>query len=414
MAFTSRRPAPAAKEMKLTPVITLEGHKNDYVRSISYFSGGKQIISASYDDEAVRQWDLHAGKEIEKARKVCKYGANAVAVSGDSRWVVTAGGEYYDIPGELKAWEVDTGIVKAFHGDSEHITCMDISADSMLLASGSNSEDQIDHPRIWSLDTGKLVAGPFNIAKSAGTVRFSPDSKKLAVISFGRRYLDVWDIQTQKLDRRMKGSEKLAPATYAPVFWTNKGTRILAVFNFSDDPSSNTFYEFDASTLETVGAPFEGHTDTINGLAPSSDGTLIASASHDGIKLWAFESRQLLASFHDINANIVVFSPDMQQLAYTSYSSDHNNIYICDTPPNILASIGLAIKGHPKKTGATLEDLLDRNAAAGASKQQDDDLVPDEYFDDDPPSQNPNSRQSTAAAPTNAGDHGSGRFCFCF
>jgi hypothetical protein len=57
---------------------------------------------------------------------------------------------------------------------------------------------------------------------------------------------------------------------------------------------------------------------------------------------------------------------------------------------------------------------LQRNATAGAPKQQDEDLLPDEYFDDEPPSQNPNSQQSTAAAPTNSGDHGSDRFCFCF
>jgi WD40 repeat protein len=137
--------------------------------------------------------------------------------------------------------------------------------------------------------------------------------------------------------------------TYAPVFWTNKGTKILTVFNFSDDSSTSTFYEFDTSTLETVGAPFEGHTHVIYGLALSSDGTLIASASGDDtIKLWAFESRQLLASFHVSNPNIVVFSPDVQQLAYTTYGEDNNNIYICNVPPNILASIGLATKGHPK------------------------------------------------------------------
>ncbi|OAX33620.1 WD40 repeat-like protein [Rhizopogon vinicolor AM-OR11-026] len=352
MTSTSTRTAPAAKETILTPVITLKGHE-DFVRSISYLPDGKQMISGS-DDKAARRWDLEAGKEIEKARKVCEYGVNAAAVSGDSRWLVTAGGEFHHGPGELKAWEVDTGIVKAFHGHSKYITCMDISADSMLLASGSK-----DQTRIWSLNTGKLVAGPFNIPTSAGTVRFSPDSKKLALIALRRRCLDVLDIQTQKLDRRVKENGP-GVATYAPVLWTNKGTRILAVFNFSDDSSSSTFYEFDASTLETVGAPFKGHGQQIDGLALSSHGALIASASFDNtIKLWAFESRQLLASFHICNPNIVVFSPDTQQLTYTTYNHDDNNIYTCNVPPSILANIELATKGHPKKTGATLQDLLD-------------------------------------------------------
>ncbi|KAG2747876.1 hypothetical protein P692DRAFT_20657367, partial [Suillus brevipes Sb2] len=75
-------------------------------------------------------------------------------------------------------------------------------------------------------------------------------------------------------------------------------------------------YEFDGSTLETVGTPFEGHTNLISGLALSFDDALLASASYDNtIKLWAFESRQLLASFHVQHVFRLVFSPNSHQLA---------------------------------------------------------------------------------------------------
>ncbi|OJA14480.1 hypothetical protein AZE42_06070, partial [Rhizopogon vesiculosus] len=115
MASTSTQSAPAATEMVLTPTITLKGHE-DYVSSISYFPDGKQMISACVD-KAVRQWDLQAGKKIEKAQRVCEYQVKAVAVSGDSQWVVTAGGD--NDHGELKAWQVETGIMKTFHGHSQ-------------------------------------------------------------------------------------------------------------------------------------------------------------------------------------------------------------------------------------------------------------------------------------------------------
>ncbi|KAG2744607.1 hypothetical protein P692DRAFT_20743442, partial [Suillus brevipes Sb2] len=116
-----------------------------------------------------------------------------------------------------------------------------------------------------------------------------------------------------------------------------------------------TIYEFDASTLETVGTPFEGHTGTrhVKGLALSFDGALLASSSRDGtIKLWAFESRQLLASFHVQNSRALILSPDSRKLAYatstavfslvspgpgyTTTYEDHR-ICICDIPPDILA-----------------------------------------------------------------------------
>ncbi|KIK34814.1 hypothetical protein CY34DRAFT_47852, partial [Suillus luteus UH-Slu-Lm8-n1] len=77
-----------------------------------------------------------------------------------------------------------------------------------------------------------------------------------------------------------------------------------------------TIYEFDASTLETVGTPFKGHTGRVTGLALSFDGALLASSSRDDtIKLWAVESRQLLASFHVQNPWLLILSPDSRKLA---------------------------------------------------------------------------------------------------
>jgi WD40 repeat protein len=103
-------------------------------------------------------------------------------------------------------------------------------------------------------------------------------------------------------------------------------------------------YEFDASTLEPVGAPFERHIKYITGLALSSDGALLASASGDNtIKFWAFESRQLLASFDVINPYTLILSPVLTQLAYaTETRTGVHEIIICDIPPDILSNIGTA------------------------------------------------------------------------
>jgi len=336
MASTSKQPAPARTYSNLPPVMTLRGHKDD-VRLMAYFPDGKQMISGSHDKTA-RRWDLQARKEIEDMRNVFEQEINSVAVSRDGRWVITGSGD--EDHGELKACDVETGIVKIFEGHLEGIAlaCMDVSEDGTLLASGSGDSTS----RIWSLDSGELVAGPFESAEWLGAVRLSQDSKKLAVKSMYGKCLEVWDIQTQKLDGREWKRHSSTIMTSAPVFWTNKGT-ILASFTFTNSRPPKTIYEFDASTLETVGSAFEGHTEVINGLAFSSNGAqaLLASASSDNtIKLWAFESRQLLASFRVANPDILVFSPDTRQVAYTKKNSDHK-IYICNTPPNILFSIGL-------------------------------------------------------------------------
>jgi WD40 repeat protein len=340
MASTPSTRHAAAPKMILPTVMTLEGHDSNItssINSIYYSPDGKQMVSGGWD-QTTRRWDLQAGKEIGDVRDVCEWIVHAVAISRDSRWVVTAGGD--DKRGELKACEVETGRVKIFQGHSRTINCIDISQDSMLLASGSDDRTA----RIWSLDTGKLVAGPFECAASVGAIRFSRDSKKLAINSYGSSSLELWDVQTQKLDRRVGKLSRPGPAyvAEAPVFWTNKET-ILAAFTFDNNRpvAATTIYEFDALTLETVRAPFEDHTDVIFGLALSFDGALLASTSFDNtIKLWAFESRQLLASFQVLNPHILALSPDSNQLAYTIRHS--GDIIICNIPPGILSSIGLA------------------------------------------------------------------------
>jgi WD40 repeat protein len=338
MGSASKQPSVSVTKTTLKLVKTLEGHKN-VVQSMYYFPDGKRMISGSYD-KTTRQWDMQTGDEIEKARDVCEWDVYAVAVSRDGRWVVTAGGDHEHA--ELKACGVETGIVKTFKGHSERINCIDICADSTVFASGS-----IDHTtRIWSLDTGKLVAGPFESPDMVGAVRFSRDSRQLAVNSDVNKCLEVWNLQTQKLHKRVGGCSSDGKLSCPSVFWTNKET-ILAVFSFITEEDATIIYEFDASTLEIVGRPFEGHTKAIIGLALSFDGALIASASYDDtIRLWAFESRRVLASF-DVQVAYfppLILSPGSGQLTYARGS----NIYICNIPPNILTSLGSATTGQPK------------------------------------------------------------------
>lgn len=78
------------------------------------------------------------------------------------------------------------------------------------------------------------------------------------------------------------------------VFWTTKDKTIVGAGAFSYYGFLKTIYEFDASTLNMVGPPFEGHTKAISSLAllldralspvflmtiPSSSGLLTPASS---------------------------------------------------------------------------------------------------------------------------------------
>jgi WD40 repeat protein len=176
-------------------------------------------------------------------------------------------------------------------------------------------------------------------------LRFSQDSKKLAVKS--RRGLEVWQVATQSLNVRVE--EKGGIGTISlPVFWTTKDT-IVTAFGLRYHDFPRTIYEFDASTLEIVRAPFGGHLNPIISLALSIDCALLVGAdSANTIKLWAFESRQLLASFHVLyTVYHLILSPDSRQLVYTTLDLyNNNNIYLCNTPHEILASIQPVLHGR--------------------------------------------------------------------
>jgi WD40 repeat protein len=308
------------------------------------------MISASRD-KTIRRWDLREGKEIKEAREVYENDIRAVGVSRDGRWVVTAVG------GVLKVHEVETGITRIFHEDLRvWIKCIDISADSTLVAGGSIDGRAL----VWSLDTGKVVAGPLKCSDGyVCALRLLDDSKSLAVMSNWGKRLQVWDVQAQKLDvsREESAANNGLPL---PVCWTTKKKSIITVFSFTSDDTATTNYELDALTLKAFGDSFKGHTKIITGLALSAGYVLLASASDDDtIKHWSFESRQLFASFDVHVPYSIVLSPDSCQLAYTTQKE--TKIYVCNIPANILASIDLAkeVRIHPFIIRRVLRYLAD-------------------------------------------------------
>jgi WD40 repeat protein len=160
MAFILTNAAATKSMVTGIPWITFWGHG---IQCLSYFPDSQWIISRSLD-KTTWQWDMKTIKEIEEAQRVCEGNVYAVAVSSYGRWIVTGGGGWDS--GKLRACEVETGILRTFKGHSNEISSIDISADNTRLASGSFDKTA----RIWNMDTGELVAGPFKGKDEVGAV----------------------------------------------------------------------------------------------------------------------------------------------------------------------------------------------------------------------------------------------------
>jgi len=170
--------------------------------------------------------------------------------------------------------------MKKFQGHSETITCVDIPrrlhSTSERVMGFYSTHMELEY---WQA-RGKLMAGPIKsvLTTILGAVRFSQNSK-LAVNGWMGKCLEVWDIKTQKLDRKV-GTEPGGNVSYTP-FRTKQET-VLAAFTFADS-SPTTICEFDASTLDldTIEAPLEGYSKTVRSLAFSFDDAFLPSASNN-------------------------------------------------------------------------------------------------------------------------------------
>ena len=189
------------------------------------------------------------------------------------------------------------------------------------------------------MDTGELVAGPIKsvLTTMLGAVRFSQNSKKLAVngwmgrcgMSKLRNWIEKWGQNLAVMCHIRRSGETRIHSSRIHIrrFKPHHDLRVRRIDTGSGHCRSSFRRVFQNRSRSSI----------------SFDDASLPSASDDQtIKLWAFESCHLLASFHVLNPDILVFSPNTYQVAYTARYRDDHKIYICNTPPDILVSNGLA------------------------------------------------------------------------
>ncbi|KAG2070914.1 prolyl oligopeptidase [Suillus decipiens] len=192
------------------------------------------------------------------------------------------------------------------HNEHRYISSISYFPDGKQMISGSRNNTI----RRWDLREGKGIEKVREVCENRIEVRVSRDGRW--VVTAGRKELKVTEVETGVV----RTFHHEAPQV-------DRLHRYFRGQRFTSE-RVDRFYSADMEL---------GHRQT--------RGCLLASTSFDcTIKLWAFESHQLLASFDIKSPMILVLSPDSRHLAYTTL--DDTKIYICNVPANILANIGLA------------------------------------------------------------------------
>jgi WD40 repeat protein len=229
---------------------------------------GKTLFTSGWRRH-LRAWNAKTGKPLWEVRKPRGLGGiGTLVVSRDGARVAFAGGQLGFAENVFVVDPKTQEVVKRISGHKN--ACGALAAGPEGLASGSADK----HVKFWSWDSGRC----YHDLALRGIVRgmvFSPDGSQFAAA--GGAVVMVWDM--------------VAPAR-------GKGRR-------------------KPGTLRQ----FRGHTDQIQSLDFSPDGTTIASAAHDGtVRTWNAASGAEIRAFAPKVGQLhhVAFAPDGLTLAFTS------------------------------------------------------------------------------------------------
>ncbi|KAG2365168.1 hypothetical protein BDR07DRAFT_1399605 [Suillus spraguei] len=215
----------------------------------------------------------------------------AVSVFPDQRRMVTASTD-----NTLRLWDK---LIK-FH--SGYITSLDFSPDGKVLASGSWDQTTT----LWNTKTWQQQVDPILCGSDVNCVRYSPSGELLAIATWHN--IQIYNSGTRERVASFKGH---SPYNFS-LTWTPDGTCLLT----GGDSIDPTIREWDTSTWQQVGDPWQGHSKYINAITFNPAGTLVASASTDGhVRLWQFSDRRTVATFkHSSGATCVTFSVDGKRI----------------------------------------------------------------------------------------------------
>jgi WD40 repeat protein len=132
------------------------------------------------------------------------YGVRAVALSADSKWIVTGGDDK-----TARLWDLATGKeVRRFQGHTLWVWSVALSKDGKWLVTGGKDETA----RLWQVSSGKEIRSFPEHTWGVNSLALSGDGKRLVTGSLGGTGR-MWDVSSGKLLRGFQGHGATQPAS---------------------------------------------------------------------------------------------------------------------------------------------------------------------------------------------------------
>ncbi|KAG1855867.1 WD40-repeat-containing domain protein [Suillus tomentosus] len=243
-----------------------------------YLPGGQRIMTCSWDG-SLRVWNLKSGKQIGDDWRGGDKTVRTIALSPDGKKVVSGSAD-----GEVRLWDTDTGkIVMRWIGHTGPVKTVCWSGDGQRVLSGSEDGTA----RQWDIESGEANLAPLIKTghKYVFTAVYSPDTTRFATGGL-KDPVKIWDAKTGELVATLfQPAPTLSDLVWC-LAWTPDGKTLLSPGSYS------VIRIWDTTTWKQI-AVLDGHTSSVQSIAISPNGRILASASLDKtVRLWNLDDNQ--------------------------------------------------------------------------------------------------------------------------
>lgn len=328
----------------------LRGHIT--LAKLAFSPDSKTLASASYDG-TIRFWDVTTAQSIGQPLRGHSGSVNSVAFSPDGKILASGGDDslimLWDVPSALDtSVATDQPIRQSIKAGPGLVSSVAFSPDGKLFGSG-----HVFNAVVWDATTNQPFLGTDRFG-GVNCVDFSPDSNILALGQGSK--IRLWNVATdESIGKPFEGhSESVNSVAFSPDGQT-----------LASGSSDHSIILWNVETGQTIGKPLTKHSESVNSVAFSPDGKILASGSNDNsIILWEVEIGQPIGqplTKHSGSVNSIAFSLDGKTLA--SASAD-NTIILWDVVNG--QPIGQPLTGHISSVNSVAFSLDGKTLASGS------------------------------------------------